>query len=181
MRSAFHKISRVGSLVGATKWYLSEDCLLAAKRVMYAVEYKRFYLSDLESIVVWPTWTWLLRAIIPGVLLAAYGAVMWRLTNLTVGAIFGGIGLAWAILELALGPTATARIRTTGMSVDMPIVKRMRRARRVLAEIDAAVRVARGGAIEEPIHPIAVPEPANPTSQTSSESAPTTAVIGDLS
>lgn len=181
MRGAFHKISRVGSLVGATKWYLSEDCLLAAKRVMYAVEYKRFYLRDLESIVVWPTRTWLLRSIIPGVLLIAYGTVMGHLTNLTVGAIFGGIGLVWAALELSLGPTAAARIRTTGMSVDMPIVKRMRRARRVLAEIDAVVRVARGGAIEEATHPVAAPEPANAASQTSSESAPTTAAIGDLS
>lgn len=181
MRSAFRKISRVGSLVGATKWYLSDDCLLAAKRVMYAVEYKRFYLRDLESIVVWPTRTWLLRSIIPGILLLAYGAVMWHLTNLTVGAIFGGIGLAWAALELALGPTVTARIRTTGTSVDMSIVKRMRRARRVLAEIDSAIRVARGGSIEEPTRPMAAPEPATSNSQTSAESAPTAAAIGDLS
>ena len=70
MQTAFRKISRVGSLTGGTKWYLSEDCLLAAKRVMYAVEYRRFYLRDLESIVVWPSRTWLLRPIIPGVLLA---------------------------------------------------------------------------------------------------------------
>ena len=58
MKSAFRKISRVGGLTGGTKWYLSEDCLLAAKRMMYAVEYRRFYLRDLESIVVWPTRTW---------------------------------------------------------------------------------------------------------------------------
>jgi hypothetical protein len=64
LKSAFRKISRVGSLTGGTKWYLSEDCLLAAKRTMYAVEYRRFYLRDVESIVVWPNRLWLLRMVI---------------------------------------------------------------------------------------------------------------------
>ena len=96
MRTAFRKISRVGSLAGGTKWYLSEDCLLAAKRVMYAVEYRRFYLRDLESIVVWPSRTWLLRPIIPGVLFVALGAALWHWVNFAAGAIAGGVGLAWA-------------------------------------------------------------------------------------
>ena len=69
MKSAFRKISRVSSLTGGTKWYLSDDCLLAAKRVMYAVEYRRFYLHDLESIVVWPSRTWVWRLTVPGLLL----------------------------------------------------------------------------------------------------------------
>ncbi|MGA7564661.1 MAG: stage II sporulation protein M [Terriglobales bacterium] len=37
MNSTFRKISGVRSLTGGTKWYLSHDCLLAAKRTMYAV------------------------------------------------------------------------------------------------------------------------------------------------
>ena len=73
---------------------------------MYAVEYRRFYLRDLESIVVWPSRSWLLRPIIPGVLLLALGALLWQSVNFTAGAISGGVGLAWAALELALGPTA---------------------------------------------------------------------------
>ena len=144
MKRAFRKISRVGSLTGGTKWYLSEDCLLAAKRMMYAVEYRRFYLRDLESIVVWPNQLWLLRVTIPAVLFAALGASLWAWANSTAGAIFGGLGLAWVALELAFGPTARSRIRTTGATVDLPLVKRTRRARKVLAKIDAAVRAARG-------------------------------------
>ena len=161
MQSAFRKISRVGSLTGGTKWYLSEDCLLAAKRTMYAVEYRRFYLRDLESIVVWPNRLWLLRPIIPAVLLGALGlwrvwlrhweigALLWRWTDFSAGVIFAGMGLAWALLELALGPTAKTRIRVTGATVDLPLVKRTRRARKVLAKIDAAVRTVRGG-VEQP-------------------------------
>ena len=129
MRTAFRKISRIGSLSGGTKWYLSEDCLLAAKRVMYVVEYRRFYLRDLESIVVWTSRTWLLRPIIPGVLFVALGAALWHWENFAASAIAVGVGLAWAALELALGPTAWSRIRTTGACVDLPIVKRTRRAR----------------------------------------------------
>jgi hypothetical protein len=180
LRAAFRKISRIGSLTGATKWYLSDDCLLAAKRVMYAVEYRRFYLRDLESIVVWPSRVWLLRPAIPGVLFLALGAVLWQLVNFTAGAIAGGVGLAWAALELGLGPTAQSRICTTGASVDMPVVKRTRGASKVLAKIDAAVRATRGGAMEQPTAPIDRPEPAMPSGQTNPESLTAAAPIGDV-
>jgi hypothetical protein len=90
------------------------------------------------------------------------------------------MGLAWAAMELALGPTAKARIRTSGASVDLPLVKRTRRARKVLAKIDAAVRTARGGVTEQPSAPLDESQPAPPSSQTSSESAPTAAPIRDF-
>jgi len=139
----FRKISRVGSLAGGTKWYLSHDCLLAAKRKMYVVEYRRFYLRDLESIVVWPSRSWWLRVTIPAMLPAALGASLWAWVNATAGEIFIAIGVAWVLLELALGPTALSYIRTTGASVDLRLVKRTRRARKVLAIIDDAVRASR--------------------------------------
>lgn len=179
MRIAFRKISRVGSLTGGTKWYLSEDCLLAAKRVMYAVQYRRFYLRDLESIVIWPSRTWLLRPIIPGVLLAALGASLWHWGNATAGAIAAGAGVAWAALELALGPTAGSRICTTGASVDLPLVKRTRRARKILDKIDAAVRATRGSVIEQQTAPIDRAQQA-PSNQSSPESSPAASPIGDL-
>jgi hypothetical protein len=178
--TTFRKISRIGSLTGATKWYLSEDCLLAAKRVLYAVEYRRFYLRDLESIVVWPSRTWLLRPIIPVVLLVTLGVLLWRWTDLRTGMIVGGLGLAWAVLEMGLGPTARSRIRTTGAIVDLPLVKRTRRAHSVLAKIDVAIRAARGVVIEQPNTPRSGAESAKPSSQASSQPAPAAAPIGDL-
>ena len=180
MQSAFLKISRVGNLAGGIKWYLSEDCLLAAKRVMYTVEYRRFYLRDLESIVVWPKRVWLLRAIIPGSLLLALAALLWQFANSRTGAVFGVLGLVWAGVELALGPTAEARISTTGATVDLPLVKRMRHARKLLAKVDAAVRVARGGAIEEPAVAMPAAQPATASTEIASEAAPAAAPIRDL-
>lgn len=179
MRTAFRKISRIGNLSGGTKWYLSEDCLLAAKRIMYAVEYRRFYLRDLESIVVWPSRTWLLRPIIPGVLFVALGSALWHWLSFTAGAIAFGAGVAWAALELALGPTAWSRIRTTGACVDLPIVKRTRRASKVLAEIDAAVRAIRGALLEQLTAPVAGPQAATSSNQTKPEPVPAAAPIGD--
>jgi hypothetical protein len=179
LQTTFRKISRIGSMMGATKWYLTEDCLLAAKRVMYAVEYRRFYLRDLESIVVWHSRTWLLRPAIPGVLLLALGGLLWHWVNFTTGAIAGGAGLAWAAVELGLGPTAQSRISTTGANVDMPVVKRTRGAGKVLAKIDAAVRATRG-AMEQPTATIGRAEPATPSSQTNSESVSAAAPIGDV-
>lgn len=174
MKSAFRRVSRVGSLTGGTKWYLSDDCLLAAKRVMYAVEYRRFYLRDLESVVVWRSGLWLWRLIVPAVLLAALGVSLWLWGNSTAGEIFTGIALAWVLLELALGPTAQARICTTGATVDLPLVKRTRRAEKVLAKIDAAVRATR--AIEQPSVPATVPSPAEPNVQMLSGTSATASV-----
>jgi hypothetical protein len=150
LKTAFRTISRVRNLLGFTRWYLSEDCLLAAKQTMYSVEYRRFYLRDLESVVVWPSRLWLLRLIIPTALLAALAAVFGKWVDLTVGTVFVGLAIAWLLLELGLGPTANSYIRTTGTSVDLPLVSRTRRSRKVLAKIDAAVRAARG--IEQPSH-----------------------------
>lgn len=168
MASTFRKISGVRSLTGGIKWYLSEDCLLAAKRVMYSIEYRRFYLHDLESIVVWPSRvTWMLRMIIPGVLFALLDFAFSQWINLTTGAVFGGIGVAWVALELLLGPTAKTRIRTTGASVDLPLVQRARRARKVLAKVDAAIRTSRG-LPEQPPASVTAPEPGKASTQTNS-------------
>jgi hypothetical protein len=180
LRTGFRKISRIRSLTGTTKWYLSEDCLLAAKRVMYAVEYRRFYLRDLESIVVWHSRTWLLRPAIPGVLFLTLGAMLWSWVNFTAGLIAVGAGLVWAGLEVWLGPTAQSLIRTTGASVDMPLVTRTRGAGKVLAKIDAAVRAARGSAIEQPTASLGQPQPGMPSTHTTPESVPAPAPIGDV-
>jgi hypothetical protein len=176
LSSAFRKISRVGSLTGNTKWYLSEDCLLSAKRVLYAVEYRRFYLRDLESIVVWPARLWLWRMIVPGILLAVLGASLWEWVDATAGTIFVGISLAWVALELALGPTAKSRICTLGATVELPLVARTRRAPTVLAQIDSAVRADRE-VIERPTAPTVIAEPAEPSIQMRSE-APATQTNG---
>jgi hypothetical protein len=166
LKSAFKKISRVRSLTGGTSWYLSKDCLLAAKRMMYVVEYRRFYLRDLESIVVWPSRSWRLRMIIPGVLFIALGAGLWQWANSIAGEIFTGIGVIWLLLELALGPTAGSRIRATGVSIDMPLVSRTRRAPKVLNKIDAALRASRGVAMQ----PAVVSTQMNPEAATAAPS-----------
>lgn len=180
MSRGFRKISRVGSLAGGTRWYLNDDCLLAAKRTMYAVEYRRFYLRDLECIVVWPNRLWLWRLAIPGILLAAVGASLWEWMNSTAGAIFAAIGLAWVALELALGPTASSRVRTTGVSVNLRLVKRTRRAAKVLAKIDEAVRASRDVTLQPTVR-ISGLESAEATVARKSEAASAAPSIADAS
>lgn len=178
MDTAFRKISRVPRLTGTTRWYLSNDCLLSAKQVMYAVEYRRFYLRDLESIVVWPSRTWLLRPIIPAVLFAIAGALLWHWHGFPISTIAFGPGLAWVLWELASGPTAKSRVRTTGATVDLPLVNRTRRARKVLAKIDEAVGAAR--AIDQLDAAVAGSQPARSITAADSQAAPAVVPTGDL-
>ena len=156
--------------MGGTKWYLSEDCLLGAKHIMYTVEYRRFYLRDLEYILVWPSRLWPWRLIVPAAAFAAVGASFWAWVDSTTGAVFGGIAVAWLALELILGPTAKSRIQTTGATVDLPLVSRTRRARKVLAKVDAAVRTARG-VVEQSGTTPAVSSEAEPNLQGRSEAS----------
>jgi hypothetical protein len=81
--------------------------------------------------------------IVPGAVLAALGGWLWNSVDSTAGKIVLGLGVGWLVWELALGPTAKARLRTTGATVDLPLVKRVRRAPKLLAKIDAAVRASR--------------------------------------
>jgi hypothetical protein len=80
--------------------------------------------------------------------------------------------------EFALGPTAAARIRTTGASVDLPLVARTRRARKVLAKIDAAIRAA-SGVVEQPTGPVTSASPAEVSVQTNSEAPAGTVSVAD--
>ena len=180
MGSGFRKISRVGSLTGGTRWYLSDDCLLAAKRTIYVVEYRRFYFRDLESIVVWPSRLWLWRVIIPAIVLAAIGASLWVWANSTAGEIFIGIGVTWIVLELMLGPTANSHVRTTGVTVELPVVKRTRRASKVLNKISAAVRATRDISVQANI---SVPslQPTGVSAPTNSEAVTAAPSIADAS
>ncbi len=147
---------------------------------MYVVEYRRFYLRDLECIMVWPSRSWRFRLIIPGALLGVLGASLWQWVNATSGEIFTGIGVAWVALELALGPSAGSRIRTTGVSIDLPLVKRTRRAGKVLEAIDAAVRAARDAAMQPAVLTPSL-QPAGASVQTSSKTTSAAPSIADAS
>jgi hypothetical protein len=105
---------------------------------------------------------------VPVVLFAALSVTFWQWVNSTAGAIFGGVGLAWVAVELALGPTVGSRIRTTGASVDLPIVARARRAHTVLAKIDVAIRAAHG-VLEPPTAALASAPPAELSVATNTE------------
>src|SRR5580698_10589601 len=145
--------------------------------MMYTVEYRRFYLRDLESITVWPSRMWKLRVIIPTAILLAIGAPVWAFSDdtpveITIAASFVVLGLGWLARELALGPTAHARIRTTGATVELPLVRRTRRARKVLARIDEAVRATRNS--QQPATSVAAP--AAPLSEQSTSPASENAV-----
>jgi hypothetical protein len=183
LKSAFQKISRVRGWAGGAKWYLSDDCLLSAKRMMYTVEYRRFYLRDLESITVWPSRMWKLRVIIPTAILLIIGGLVWALSDatpveITIAAIFGVLGLGWLVRELALGPTASARIHATGATIELPIVRRTRRARKVLARIDEAVRATRPVA-SQPTPSVAAPLSGQSASRTTENAVSTSDLIAD--
>jgi hypothetical protein len=112
------------------------------------------------------------------VLFGALGVMFWQWVSSFSGAIFASLGVVWVAAELAMGPTAKSRLCTTGASVDLPLVARTRRARKVLAKIDAAIRAARGD-VAQSTASVPNPQPAEPSVQTKFEAPSGAASIAD--
>ena len=75
---------------------------------MYSVEYRRFYLHDLQCILVWPSRSWWSRLIIPAVLLAALGGSLWLWVDSTTGEIF--VGIAFCMGASGTGSRADSEV-----------------------------------------------------------------------
>lgn len=138
--------------------YLGPDHLLQAASNGYSETYKRFYFRDIQAIMIRRTNLWLLwmaLCLLPalGVAIAAVASsgsdalVLWGISSGLL--ILPGINL-W------LGPTCVCHIRTAVQTEQIPSLKRLRKARGILARIKPLVDAAQARLAEpEPNAPAA--------------------------
>ena len=137
-----------GSLTvsGFCQLYLAADHLLQAASTGYSERYKRFYLRDIQAIIVQETEAWKIW----GVVAAVPGAIA-LLIGLLVGDVGGWIldALGAALLGAGLasyagGPSCRCVLRTAVQTEPLPALKRIRRARQVLACLQPLIEAAQG-------------------------------------
>lgn len=173
------------------------DHLLVVERDSYNETYKRFYFSDIESISIRRTKRQMHYMIIFSIILAL---LTW--VALVTTGFERGFTIFWIIFflvpflyNLFRGPTCVTQITTAVQKEELPALRRVRKAERILAEIIAEAQAAQGlltpdmakirlelqnapaGAVPPPIPvvappPLAVPPPPAPVPPTSSPPPP---------
>jgi hypothetical protein len=133
---------------GPSRVWVSEDHVLLVLGRGFYEGYRRFFLNDIQAILVCRThigkiWNaiWALGLLFFGSIAAVVPDPIARSILLTLAAPFG-IGL---IINLILGPTCACHIRTAVQTERVPALSRVRTARRFIARVEPLIIATQGG------------------------------------
>jgi hypothetical protein len=130
--------------------WLGRDHLLAIESQGVSENYKRFYFSDIQALVVRRTmramvWSIILAVLAGGFTMLGTGLLWDGETEgaLAVLIIAGGL-LLGLVVNAAMGPSCVCHMRTAVQTEELPSLKRIRTARRVLRIIRPHIEGAQG-------------------------------------
>lgn len=145
----------IGAIAARSRLFLGKDHLLSVDSARYTEEYKRFYFRDIQAITIRQTGTGKIINVVLGVL-----AIPPLVATLATA---GGFRIFWAIVTSVFlvfllantlsGPTCTCHMRTAVQTEELPSLRRLRRARKVLARLRPFLTAEQG---ELPPHEIAL-------------------------
>jgi hypothetical protein len=148
MPSTYTKLTgRSRSLLGYTQLWLAPDHLLLLTSTRFSEQYKRFSLTDIQSIVV----TRLPPSFIPQIvmILAALAWMsLWFAVDSTFAkrffAVSGILALLWPIVDIARGPRCRCFLYTRVSREPLEPVNRAKTARRVLGILRPMIEAVQG-------------------------------------
>jgi hypothetical protein len=141
---------RGSSAFEQSRLYLGPDHLLLVTSSGYSESYRRFYLRDIQAITVRKTvrgqvWNSILAFL---TLLAVIIAFQLSGAAMFIWSGIAGILLALLAVNFGRGPTCLCQIRTAVQIRPLPPLNRLRRARRVIAQLRPLIVAA-----QEPMSP----------------------------
>jgi hypothetical protein len=153
----------------STLW-IGEDHLLGIHSSGYSEDYKRFYFRDIQAVVLRKTET---GRIISGILGAFSVICLMAVLTTSIGFNFfwyivTGCFMTFLVINTFFGPTCVCQLRTAVQTEELPSLRRLRRARKVLARLRPLIAAAQGEVVPAEI-PARMAELAKPPA----ESAPT--------
>jgi hypothetical protein len=135
-----------------TRLWLAKDHLLSVDYQWYSEDYKRFYFRDIQAVILRKTRT---ARTINEVLTPLTCIVLALALSLSIAGSFDdGFAIVWWIIGLVLlaflvpnilmGPTCVCHLKTAVQTEELPSLRRLRRARKVLARVQPLIVAAQG-------------------------------------
>ena len=127
--------------------WLGKDHLLLVDTEGYTESYKRFYLRDIQAIILRRNSRMLVILIVTGLITALLGFAALAITDEVGKWIFGTLSGTVAIpflINVLYGPACSCKLQTAVQTEDVPSMSRVRRARKVLARIRPLIAEAQG-------------------------------------
>jgi hypothetical protein len=137
----------------STRLWLGDDHLLQVESAGgYSENYKRFYFRDIQAFCLRRTKNWFAVNVVLGFLTG--GFLLWTLgVNEPAGKITLGIITAifgfFLFLNLLRGPTCSCHLRTAVQHEELPSLRRVRNAEKVMGRIRPLIEAAQGTAQAE--------------------------------
>jgi len=143
---------RMLAVWGVDSLWLAKDHILSIKKRGYVEEYRRFYLTDVQSILMDQTgdgtvWSLILGFVI-AVLLLIFGLAWrvweWETAGLIAWGILAGIFFLGLLINLLKGPTCDCFIQTAVQIDPLPSLHRIRAARKAIQIIRPRIESIQG-------------------------------------
>ncbi len=165
--------------------WLGADHLLGVDSGGFTENYKRFYFRDIQAIMIEKTKTGQIWNYIWGV--AVFITLVSAIANRSPGPlsqwngddavgtiVFGGFATLFAlffVINLLLGPTCKCYLRTAVQIEEIPSLRRLHRARKILERIRPLITTAQGGGLSPQIIAEKMRAPAQPPAATAAAPA----------
>ena len=140
----YRKLPGRGSgVIGSTALWEGDTHLLIVKSWPSGESYRRFFFADIQAIILRRTKQRMVINIVLGILLLLIGVPLaaamagdpgesgWTVA----GGIVAGVFLVFILINSLLGPACTLTIQTAIQYEPLPTVRRVRRARQLLARV----------------------------------------------
>lgn len=127
--------------------YQGPDHLLLINRTGFEEEYRRFYFSDIQSIVLRRTRDALIGNVTCfalGLPMLGFGVSVSDVAGRITLLVLAGICLALGLLNLALGPTCICHMRTAVQIEELPSIRRLRKGRKFLQMVSPWIGQVQG-------------------------------------
>jgi len=153
---------RKSGLVEAARYdlWLGDDHIAHVQQSEFSESLKRFYLSDIQALVITKTGTArIISAVfiilaVPFLLLALLGVFMWQWGSpgviLTLG--IGFFFIALLLLNIYKGPTCKTRLHTAVQVEDLPGLRRMKQALKISDTLRPLIEEKQGRLSDELLH-----------------------------
>jgi hypothetical protein len=160
-----------------SRLWLGRDHLLLVETQWFTEEYRRFPFRDLQAVIIRQTTRGKITNLVLGLLVLLFGLLGTLFATggwLVFWLILAGVLLLFLLLNALLGPTGFCHLRTAVQMEEMPSLRRVNRARKVMARVRPLIAEAQGQLAAAEAPPLVAPAAGTPEAAAPASTEPPT-------